>query len=396
VKITVLGAGVIGLTTAYYLVKKGHEVTVIDSKDQAGAGSSYANGGQLSYSFSDPLGKPSLLKKLPSIFFNRDSALQLSHPLNLSTLKWGMKFLKECTKQNHKKNSLDLLDLSTKSKFLLEALEQDIKEDFLHKKSSKIVIFENKDSLKNEVNFLPEKTKNGSDSIFLSASEILNIEPALESFNISPKGALFSKQDETGNPLLFCNSLVNWLKKNGAELIFNREVKAIEYKGNTVKGYLANDEFYEANKIVICLGALTEKIINTGLSIIPVRGYSLTLDPGSVSFSRSITLTDRRMLFTKLGKKIRITGFADFYGNRVDNQDKRCNDLLELSKEVAPLLADYKSSDIDSWVGYRPLTPSGIPVIGPCSKKGLFINSGHGFYGWTLACSSGKKLADYF
>ena len=159
-KITVLGAGVIGLTTAYYLVKKGHEVTVIDSKDQAGAGSSYANGGQLSYSFSDPLGKPSLLKKLPSIFFNRDSALQLSHPLNLSTLKWGMKFLKECTKQNHKKNSLDLLDLSIKSKFLLEALEQDIKEDFLHKKSSKIVIFENKDSLKNEVNFLSEKTKN--------------------------------------------------------------------------------------------------------------------------------------------------------------------------------------------------------------------------------------------
>jgi len=396
VKITVLGAGVVGLTTAYYLIKKGHEVTVVDSKDKPGTGSSFANGGQLSYSFSDPLGKPSLLKKLPSIFFNRDTALQIGHPLNFSTLKWGIKFLKECTKKNHKKNSLDLLELSIKSKSLLEDLREDIKEDFVHKKSSKIVVYENKNSLKTELNFLAEKAKKGSDITFLSASEMINIEPALESLNILPKGALFSEQDETGDPFLFCNILTKWLQENGADVIFNREVQEIEYKNNAVEGYLANNEFFKVSNIVVCLGPMTEKLINSELSIIPVSGYSLTLDPGGVNFCKSITLSDRRMLFTKLGKKIRITGFADFYDDRDNKQNTRTKDLLSLSNKIAPLLADYKSSKIDSWMGCRPLTPSGVPIIGPGSKKGLYINSGHGFYGWTLACSSGNKIADYF
>ena len=395
-KITVLGAGVIGLSTAYYLTKQGHEVTVVDSKDQAGKGSSYANGGQLSYSFSDPLGKPSLLKKLRSIFFNRDSALQLGHPLDLQTIKWGLKFLRECTKKSHQKNSSDLLELSLQSKSLLEELEVDVGQDFLHQKSSKIVVYENKDSFKDEVKFLSQKTDKGSDNAFLSPSEILEIEPALKSFNIEIQGALYSKQDETGDPFLFCTMLIQWLKNNGTKVVFNREVKKIESKGNVVQGYLANNEFYKVNNIVVCLGPLTEKVLNIGLSIIPVGGYSLTLNTGEINFSKSITLSDRRVLFTKLGEKVRITGFADFYGGRTNKTEGRLNDLFKLSKEVAPLLSDYNSDNMNSWVGYRPLTPSGVPIIGPASKKGLFINSGHGFYGWTLACASGKRLAAYF
>ena len=395
-KITVLGGGVIGLCSAYYLVKKGHSVTVVDSAQGVGLGSSYANGGQLSYGLTDPLGKPNLLRKLPSMFFNSDPALMFKHPLNFRTISWGLKFLKECSTSNHEKNTLDLLDLALESKKLLDALRQDVDDDFSCFKSSKIVLYEDAQSLAKEVSFLPKKLKNGSDNIHLSLSEAVNLEPAIENLNLDIIGAIFSEQDEVGDSFLFCKNLFNWLQDNNTKFVFNRRVEKLATWKNRVTGYFSEGQLYETKQIVSCLGSFTNQISGYPTSVLPVKGYSITLNPGKKQFSKSITLADKRILFTRLGNKIRITGFADIVGLSDFKEQERLDLLLSLSKKIAPDLADYNSGKLSSWSGFRPLTPSSYPIIGPTSKTGLHINSGQGFYGWTLACVSGKRLAEFF
>ena len=395
-KITVLGGGVIGLCSAYYLVKKGHTVTVVDSAQGVGLGSSYGNGGQLSYGLTDPLGKPNLLKKLPSIFFNADPALMFKHPLNLRTMVWGFKFLRECSASKHEKNTLDLLGLALQSKKLLDGLRQDIGDDFSYVKSSKIVLYEDAQSLAKEVSFLPKKLKNGSDNLHLSLSEAINLEPAIENFKLDIKGAIFSEQDEVGDSLVFCKKLFEWLQENNTKFIFNRRVEKLATWKNKVTGYFSEGKLYETEQIVSCLGSFTNQITDHPTNVLPVKGYSITLNPGKKQFSKSITLADKRILFTRLGDKIRMTGFADFVGLSDYKEQKRLDLLLSLSKKIAPDIADYESGELNSWSGFRPLTPSSYPIIGPTSKTGLHINSGQGFYGWTLACASGKRLADFF
>ena len=395
-KITVLGGGVVGLCSAYYLVKRGHAVTVVDSAEEVGLGSSYGNGGQLSYGLTDPLGKPNLLKKLPSIFFNADPALMFKHPLDLRTIGWGLKFLKECSESNHKKNTLDLLGLALQSKKLLYSMRQDIGDDFSYFKSSKIVLYEDEQSLAKEVSFLPRKLKNGSDNLHLSLSEAINLEPAIENLKLDIKGAIFSEQDEVGDSLVFCKKLFEWLQNNNTKFVFNRRVEKLATWKNKVTGYFSEGKLHETEQIVSCLGSFTNQITDHPTPVLPVKGYSITLNPGKKEFTKSITLADKRILFTRLGDKIRITGFADFVGLSDYKEQQRLDLLLSLSKKIAPDLADYNSRNLTSWSGFRPLTPSSYPIIGPTSKTGLHINSGQGFYGWTLACASGKRLAEFF
>ena len=193
----------------------------------------------------------------------------------------------------------------------------------------------------------------------------------------------------------FCKSLKEWLINHGVNFLFKTNVNSLKKNKTKLIGIETDKGFIESNKLIVCAGSLTDRIIETKPHIIPVRGYSLTLPKGSVPFDVSLTLSDQRILFTKLGKKVRITGFADFFSKTQDDK-KRIQELLRSAKSVAPNLADYDSSSIEAWSGDRPLTPSSIPFIGPSKTQGVYINSGHGFYGWTLSFSSGKKIANYF
>jgi D-amino-acid dehydrogenase len=286
--------------------------------------------------------------------------------------------------------------LALESKKLLEALRQDIDDDFSCVKSSKIVLYEDAESLAKEVSFLPKKLKNGSDNVYLSLSEAVDLEPAIENFKLDIKGAIFSEQDEVGDSLVFCQKLFNWLQDNNTKFVFNRRVEKLATWKNRVTGYFSEGQLYETEQIISCLGPFTSQIIDHPTPVLPVKGYSFTLNPGKKQFSKSITLADKRILFTRLGNKIRITGFADFVGLSDFKEQERLDLLLSLSKKIAPDLADFNSGELTSWSGFRPLTPSNYPIIGPTSKTGLHINSGQGFYGWTLACASGKRLAEFF
>ncbi|MDG2060379.1 MAG: FAD-dependent oxidoreductase [SAR86 cluster bacterium] len=394
--IHVIGAGVVGLTTAYYLIKQGHNVTIIDQADSVAKGSSYANGGQLSYCLSDPLGKPNLFFKIPSVMFNKDPAIKFKPPKTFKSLNWSFRFLFECLKFRHKKNSLNLLELSLSSKSLFEEMLLNIGSDFSYEKSSKIVLYDNIKSLHQEISFISKKNQMGSDNKSLSMEEAINIEPAIATLKANFVGAIYSKSDEVGDSYLFCQNLYSWLLEQDARFIFNSKVTKINKHKNKISSLTINSQELEVQNIVICAGAYSDKLVDISFPIIPVRGYSITLPTGSLKFSKSLTITDKRMLFTKMGDKVRITGFADFLGQDKSLDQARMSQLLSLAKDIAPHLADYGSKDIIQWSGDRPLTPSSVPIIGPMNTKGIYVNTGQGFYGWTLACASGNRLAEFF
>ncbi len=187
-----------------------------------------------------------------------------------------------------------------------------------------------------------------------------------------------------------------WLLEQNTSFLFNAKVTKLNKHKNKISSLTKNSEELDVENIVICAGAMTESLINISAPIIPVKGYSLTLPKGEISFSKSITLTDKRMLLTRLGDKVRITGFADFFSKDSSQEEERISQLFALAKDLAPQLADFNSTELEKWSGIRPLTPSSVPFIGPSNTKGVYVNSGQGFYGWTLACASGFRLAEFF
>ena len=393
--IHIVGAGVIGLTTAYYLKKKGHEVTIIDKEDGVAKGSSFANGGQLSYCFSDPLGKPNLISKFLKIVSNQDPAIKFKFPNSFDSVKWLISFAKNCTRAAHKNNQLELAELSLASRTLLYDLQKHINFDFDHQKNSKISLFEKEEEFLYEENSLHQKRLLGNDNVALSIEDAVIREPGIKSLNREYIGAICSESDEVGDTYLFCTALQKWLEDNGAKFLFDTEIKDLVKRKKKLTGLKTNNGFIEASKLVICAGTLTGDIIESPQLITSAKGYSITLPPGSVDFKVSLTLTEQKILFTKLGNKVRITGFADFFYNG-SNDEKRLKELLTISRDIAPDFADYDSLQLNSWSGDRPCTPSSIPYIGPSETEGVFINSGHGFYGWTLSFASGNKISNYF
>ena len=393
-KVTVLGAGIVGLTTAYYLIKKGHSVTVVDRADAVACGASYGNGGQLSYSFTDPINGPSLIRGLPSFLFGRDEGITINPHLRLQTFKWAFQFLAHSSRQKYHKNSLSLLKLSALSEKLMGELMTELSFDFSYLKSGKLVLYENEKDLDLALSRSDIKNRPGMNVERCSLDEAINIEPGVKHIESTFKGAIFSETDAVGNAHIFCKHLHEWLKRNETKFLFGTTAKKINPKTSKILSIETNNETLEAESVVVCLGADTGNLITTDIPIEPVRGYSLTLPLGKETFSTSMTLTEKRILFSRLGNKIRITGFADFVGFKEKHIQSRINTLIKTAQAVAPHLADYESGQIDTWSGLRPLTPSSVPIIGPTKIKGLYMNAGHGFFGWTLACGSGYTLAD--
>jgi D-amino-acid dehydrogenase len=278
---------------------------------------------------------------------------------------------------------------------LLAKMRDHLNLTFDHQKSSKLALFEKKKDFINEMKSLSLKQSLGNDNKAISIQEAESLEPAISNLTKQYAGAIYSESDEVGDTLLFCKELKDWLIKNGTDFHFETQVIELMKKNSKCYGINTNKGFFETENVIVCAGSLTEKIVQSPSPITSARGYSLTLPKGSVDLDVSLTLSDQRVLFTKLGEKIRVTGFADLFCKEVDD-DKRIQELMDIAQDVAPELADYDSSKIDSWSGDRPLTPSSIPFIGPSKTEGVFINSGHGFYGWTLSFASGKIISNYF
>ncbi len=395
--VVVLGAGVVGVTSAYYLSERGHSVTVVDRADTVAAGASAGNGGQLSYSFTDAMASPALLSKIPKMMTGLDPAFYVRPPLNTQLVCWGQAFLRQCSGHQSRQNTMAVLQLALRSGALMNELRSQTTLEFSFRRAGKLVLQSEHAALTQAAKLCALKRQYGCDARVVTFAEAAEIEPALKHLKNEYAGAVYSQNDEVGDSLEFTTGLAQWLSTNReVELKLNTTVQKIVTHAGKLTAVETDQGTLQADAVVICLGAWSGKLLDplgVKTNIYPMRGYSVTLPACETSNAVSITDPGCKIVFSRLGDNMRIAGFADFVGYRTDADHARTQKLLETARTIAPAIASYDVSSTAEWGGFRPMTPDSQPLIGPSSIEGLHLNTGHGMLGWTLACASAHDVA---
>ena len=395
--VVVLGAGVVGVTTAYYLSELGHTVTLVDAAQELASGASGGNGGQLSYSFTDAMASPALLSKLPGIAAGLSPAFHMRPPITPELIRWGLAFLSQCTKDKHRQNTLAVLQLALRSAELMKELQSRICLDFSYRRAGKLVMLDGPSAVAEAEEICALKRPYGCDTRVIPTEQAVEIEPALQQMSKAYAGAVYSEHDEVGNSLTFTAGLGDWLAANrDTSFQLNTTIRKIVTRGGKLAAVETDKGSLVPDAVVVRLGAWSDRLLRPlGIktNIYPMRGYSVTL-PG-IETSNSVSITDlaSKTVFSRLGEQVRIAGFADFVGFRTTRDAERTQKLLETAKRTAPAIADYSTGSISEWGGFRPMTPNSQPLLGPSPIEGLHLNTGHGTLGWTLACASGYSVA---
>ncbi|MEJ2299259.1 MAG: FAD-dependent oxidoreductase, partial [Woeseiaceae bacterium] len=339
--------------------------------------------------------KPGFLPHLPAMILGRDrgSRVRLSGEL----LDWGLRFLGQCTRERARENTLAVLKLALRSATLLEELRQAVPLEFGHRRAGKLVLLSSDTEVEAARASSELKQQQGSSVRVIPLDEAIAVEPAIADMRDDIIAAVYSEQDEVADSRLFTTGLKHWLEDQGAARFrLSCEAKRlITHNGRACSVAVDGDDI-EADAVVVCLGAGSQDFLKrAGVNphILPVRGYSITLRPGPAAPDVSVTALRHKMVFSRLNGRMRIAGFADFHGFDTRSDDQRIHSLLDLARDFAPLAAQYDADDADRWGGFRPMTPSGQPLVGPTSIRGLYLNVGHGMLGWTLACATAQDVA---
>ncbi|MDH3553976.1 MAG: FAD-dependent oxidoreductase, partial [Gammaproteobacteria bacterium] len=310
--VLVLGAGVVGVTTAYYLSQQGCDVTVIDREHNVACGASYANAGQLSYSFTDSLAKPDFFAQLPGLLLGREPGSRLR--IDPRLIAWGLRFLTQCTPRRAANNTIGLLSIAMRSAELMQDFMQTVPIEFSHRVAGKLILLTDKNQLRSARKSCALKRANGCITDVLSREESISIEPALAEINEDFIAAVYSKNDAIADSLQFTNGLRDYLESS-ARVTFRHsaQVRAIETEQRRFKNVALECETVSADAVVVCAGVGSAELLRPlgiRLPIYPVRGYSVTLPVADASPSASFTALRRRMVIGRLGDSVRIAGFA--------------------------------------------------------------------------------------
>ncbi|MBB5538857.1 FAD-dependent oxidoreductase [Rhizobium giardinii] len=395
-RILVLGAGVVGMTSAYALAKKGHEVCVIDAAPgPAEAGASFGNGAQLSYFYTDAMASPSLAMNIPKYILGLDPAFRVRLALSPAFMAWGLRFLGNATQKAFEHNTTDLLELALQSRSGIAELSGKL--EFDYSKTGKITLFSSRESLLKAEVLSKLKNRYGAGQVVLTREQALEKEPALAHYGHLFEGAIWSPHDEAGDSSLFCRNLRLLLERDyGVRFLFNTTVRRIQTRANELVGVTAESEELQCTRAVISLGAWTAPIARTAgisLPIWPVQGYSLTIPALASAPVASVTDTARKTVFCRIGDRLRIAGLADIGPLNGKFREDRFRTLLATAKGIFPKAGDF-DGEVHPWTGLRPVTPDSKPIVGQTKVKGLYLNCGHGSLGWTLSMATANKLAD--
>lgn len=395
-KIVVLGAGVVGVTSAWYLAEAGHEVTVVDRRAQPGLETSFANGGQISAGHAEPWAKPAALPKILKWLGREDAPLLFRPRLDLAQWRWGLGFLRECIPGRFERNSRVLAGLAAYSRDCLRALRgaTGIHYDEL---ARGILQFATREAdfqtLRNQAEAMREF---GARREIKTAAECLALEPALKNSKEPVVGGLYDAHDESGDAFKFTGALAEKARARGVQFKMDATVQGVELAGDRVQGVRTDAGRLQADAYVVSLGSwspLLLRPLGIRIPVYPLKGYSITLPVGPAE-GPTISLTDEaaKIVISRLGNRLRAAGTAELTGYDTSINAARCNAILQRVRALFPGLGS--SAAVETWAGLRPATPSNVPIIGRTRVANLFLNTGHGTLGWTLACGSGRALAD--
>ena len=395
----VIGAGIVGLSTAWSLARDGWQVTVVDA-GQPGDGASGGNGAQLSYSYVQPLADPGLWSQLPKLLLMRDSPLRLRPQADPAQWAWLVSFMLSCRAGVSRDSTRELLALASQSREAFERLRREERLDCDFTASGKLVLYPDAAGLASARRQVAlQAALGGADQYILSAKECADVEPALAGYAGRMAGGVYTPSECTVDGGQFCAALHQRLRAAGVEFQLGQPVLGWRREaGRVMAARLAMGEL-PADVFVLAAGTGSTALargLGVRLPVYPLKGYSITVqvDPSSTSAAPRVSVTDlvRKVVFARLGDRLRVAGMAELVGEDRRIDPARIESLKATTREVFPDLP--LSSDLRPWSGLRPATPRGLPLTGRADKgpENLWLNTGHGALGLTLAMGSAERL----
>ena len=397
-KIVVIGAGLIGLTTAYFLrVRGGHEVTVLDRAEGPARETSFANGAPLTPSMAEPWNAPGCWRVLLSSIGRPDAPLQLRLRALPSLIGWGATFLRNSSFERYSRNTMSNLRLALYSLKVLELLRRETQIEYGATARGALRLFRNPKGLESALTAAELKCSEGLNFRGLTRRETVELEPALTPIADQLVGAIHYATDETGDAYSFCLALAEQAKAKGVEFSFGATVSAIEHNAGRVTALETQNKLYVADAYVVAAGSHSTLLLNHAgirLPVRPAKGYSVTFDsPRGPRIRIPIVDDEMHAAIVPVGDSIRVAGTAEFAGYDLKLRPERVRNLVHLAQTVLP------DSGLDAgagrpWCGLRPMSADGVPLIGRTSLSNLWVSMGHGHLGWTMAAGSAQLLSD--
>ena len=400
--VVVLGAGLEGTASAWFLRAAGHEVTVLERQAAAGMETSFANGGQISVSHAEPWANPGAPLKVLKWLAHEDAPLLFRLRADYRQWLWGLQFLIECLPARARRNTAALVKLGMYSRASLQALRRET--GIHYDELTRGILHLYTDPEEFEAARAPAELMRamGLDRQLKTPEECAAIEPALASCKHLLAGGTYSDSDESGDAHKFTQSLAQLCAQRGVRFDFEVDIQGFAVDKQKISGVSiqrkdGRRESVRGDAYVLALGSyspLFAQKLGIFLSVYPAKGYSVTMPVKNPAAAWSVSLTDdeHKLVYSRLGDRLRIAGTAELTGYNLDINHVRCEAIVKRTMDLFPEAGDPSKAQF--WTGLRPSTPSNIPYIGRTKYPNLFLNTGHGTLGWTHACGSGRSLAD--
>ncbi|MGO1541081.1 MAG: FAD-dependent oxidoreductase [Luteimonas sp.] len=390
--VTVVGAGVVGVATAWAAARRGLSVELVDRAEGPALGASYANGAQLSYAYTDAMAGPSLWKQIPGLLLGNDPAFRLRLAGNPAIWRWGLSLLANANGSRMRQNTLHTLALARASQQAMQALLERHPIDFQHQVAGKLHLYFSDAALRAGARMIELKRPHGVRQSLLDPRQAIGIEPSLAQVE-GLLGAVHSPQEAVGDPWRFSAGLLDAMCGHyPIQTRFGFNLDSIRREGNQWLLSSHEGDVVPARKVIVCAGidsAALLRPLGIRLPLMAIKGYSFTAPCGPQAPATSITDTARKIVFCRLGDRLRIAGMADINDWDPAVDPDRFEQLVTLARQSLPEAADYSRIE-HRWAGLRPSTPTSVPVIARV-REGLTCNVGHGMLGWTLAMGSAER-----
>jgi D-amino-acid dehydrogenase len=403
-KVVVLGAGIVGVSTAWYLLEEGHEVIVVDRQPDAALETSFANGAQISVSYCEPWAHPSAPLKVAKWLAHDDSPLLFRPKLDVHQWRWGLSFLANCTHAAFERNVTQLVALGRYSHESLKTLVAQTGIEYDRLERGILHFFCNAKDFDGAAAGAAIMRRHGVDRRILSRDEVLQVEPALRGFAGHIVGGTYTASDESGDARSFTQQLARRCEARGAQFLYGHDVAGFEVAGGELQAVRIRQRHetrtLRADAFVAALGSHTAPLLRplgVYLNIYPAKGYSATFTLREPERASVVSMIDdtRKIAISRLGNTVRVAGTAEMagYDTGLDSATAqvRCAALVKRYEEIFPGVADTREPNF--WAGLRPSTPDNIPYIGRTRIGRLWVNAGHGTLGWTHGAGSGRALA---
>jgi D-amino-acid dehydrogenase len=403
-KVVVLGAGVVGTASAWYLAKAGHEVTVLDRQPDAGMETSFANGGQISASHAEPWANPGAPLKILKWLMREDAPLLFRLRADLAQWEWGLRFLIECLPGRTRNNIAQIVALATYGRDQLRALRSETGIEYDHLERGILHVYTDPREFDTAVVAAALMREFGCDRRVMSPGECVAVEPALKSSTLGIVGGTYTASDESGDACKFTQHLAKFCVERGVTFRYNTPIRELCAEKGRVAGVVLGEggdggaaETLIADAYVMALGSYSPLMLRRlGISVpvYPAKGYSITIPVADPAAAPTVSITDdaAKIVISRLGNRLRAAGTAELNGYNTAINKVRCEAIVKRTFELFPKAGDR--SNIEFWAGLRPATPSNVPFVGRTRYPNLYLNTGHGTLGWTMACGSGRAIAD--